>query len=76
MRLFKRWAFFLLQYQILRRDFVDYFVQLARYFVCKIYKADIKYADTKKSGSSILYFDVNVAFYVFICFSYSPLNPL
>ena len=31
--------------------------------MCKICKADIKYTDTKKSGSNILYFDVNIAFY-------------
>ena len=34
--------------------------------MCKTYKAGIKYTDTKKSGSNILYFDVDVAFYVFI----------
>ena len=65
---------FLLQCQILRRDFVDFF-QLTRCFMCKISKADIKYTDTKTSGYAILYFDVYIAFYVFICFSYSPLNP-
>ena len=43
--------------------------------MCKIYKADIKYTDMRESGSNIIYFDVDVAFYVFVCFSYSPLNP-
>ena len=33
--------------------------------MCKICKTDIKYTDTKKSGSNILDFDVNVAIYVF-----------
>ena len=28
----------------------------------------------KRSGSNIHYFDVNVAFYVFMCFLNSPLN--
>ena len=43
--------------------------------MCKVCKAGIKYTDTKMSGSNILYFDVNVAFYVFMCFSYSPFHP-
>ena len=42
--------------------------------IYEICKADIKYSDTKKSGSNIPFFDVDVAFYVFICFSYSLLN--
>ena len=36
--------------------------------MCKICKTNIKYTDTKKSGSNILYFDINVAFYVGIVF--------
>ena len=35
--------------------------------------ADIKYTDTKTSGSRILYFVVNVPVYICMCFSYSPL---
>ena len=69
----KRWARFLLQYQIMKRDFVDFF-QFNALFMCKICKADTKDFETKNSGSNILYFDVNVAFYVFMCFSHSPLN--
>ena len=41
----------------------------------KMYKADVKYTDTKKSGSDILYFDVDIGFYVCMCFSHSPLKP-
>ena len=38
--------------------------------MCKICKADIKYTGTKQFGSNILYFGVDVAFYVFMCFLY------
>ena len=37
--------------------------------MCKICKADIKYVEKKTSGSNIFYFDVNIAFYVFMCFN-------
>ena len=50
---------------------LTFFFQLTRYFMCKICKADIKYTDTKTSGSNIRYFDVNVAFYVYVFFIFA-----
>lgn len=41
-----------------------------------MYKVGIRYIDTKKSDSNIRDVDVNVVFYFFMCFSYSPVIPL
>ena len=50
---------------------------LSVYFSYVKFVKQISNTRTRKRYCSIfLYFDVNVAFYVFMCFSYSPLNPL
>ena len=53
-----------------RPNFVDFF-QPTRYPIYEICKADIKYTDTKMSGSNILYIDVNFAFYVSMFFIFA-----
>ena len=51
-------------------------LQLTRYIIYEICIVDINYTDTKMSGSNILYFDVNVAFYIVMCYSYLPVHGL
>ena len=43
-------------------------LQRTRYLICNISQVDIKYTDKKIAGSEILYFDINVKFYVFYVF--------
>ena len=60
----------LLRYQILRHDLNSH----ATLFVkCKV---EIRYTDTKRSGSNISYFDVNDTLYIFIMFFIFAINSI